>query len=280
MNRNRLGWTCGPEQRRHDEQREPAQEVVAEEQVARVDPVGQPARGDGADDVEDADQREQAGRAWSAGMPWSWAAGMKWVPISPLVDQPQIQKVAEQDPEGPATAHASRRVRRAPARRRHPGRRGRPVGSTYDRRARRRARADVGRAGRAARPARAGTSSSAKHRPRPAAAHRQPGPSARWAISGQEDQLAGGARRREDAGDQAAVPRRTSGWRRSRRRPGPSTPVPTPTAKPQRSHSCQALGHHHGQAGAERRPATSAAATTRRTPNRSISAAANGAVRP
>ena len=28
-----------------------------------------------------------------AGMPWSWAAGMKWVPISPLVDQPQIQNV-------------------------------------------------------------------------------------------------------------------------------------------------------------------------------------------
>jgi hypothetical protein len=29
-----------------------------------------------------------------AGMPWSWAAGMKWVPIRPLVDQPQIQNVA------------------------------------------------------------------------------------------------------------------------------------------------------------------------------------------
>ena len=28
-----------------------------------------------------------------AGSPWSWAAGMKWVPISPLVDQPQIQNV-------------------------------------------------------------------------------------------------------------------------------------------------------------------------------------------
>ena len=27
------------------------------------------------------------------GMPWSWAAGMKCVPIRPLVDQPQIQKV-------------------------------------------------------------------------------------------------------------------------------------------------------------------------------------------
>ena len=28
-----------------------------------------------------------------SGMPWSWAAGMKCVPISPLVDQPQIQNV-------------------------------------------------------------------------------------------------------------------------------------------------------------------------------------------
>jgi hypothetical protein len=28
-----------------------------------------------------------------AGMPWSWAAGMKWVPIRPLVDQPQTQNV-------------------------------------------------------------------------------------------------------------------------------------------------------------------------------------------
>ena len=28
-----------------------------------------------------------------SGMPWSCAAGMKWVPIRPFVDQPQIQKV-------------------------------------------------------------------------------------------------------------------------------------------------------------------------------------------
>ena len=28
-----------------------------------------------------------------SGMPWSCAAGMKWVPIRPLVDQPQIQNV-------------------------------------------------------------------------------------------------------------------------------------------------------------------------------------------
>ena len=56
-------------------------------------------------------------------------------------------------------------------------------------------------------------------------------------------------------------------------------PVPTPTGTPQRNHSC------HASVITMVRPApsetiTSAAATTRRTPNRSISAAANGAVSP
>ena len=34
------------------------------------------------------------------GMPWSCAAGMKWVAISPFVDQPQMKNVADQYPEG------------------------------------------------------------------------------------------------------------------------------------------------------------------------------------
>ena len=29
-----------------------------------------------------------------AGIPWSWAAGTKWVWMMPLVDQPQTQKVS------------------------------------------------------------------------------------------------------------------------------------------------------------------------------------------
>ena len=58
-----------------------------------------------------------------------------------------------------------------------------------------------------------------------------------------------------------------------------SAPVPMPTAKPHSSHSC------HGLVITRVRPLPTAtraseAATTRRTPNRSISAAANGAVRP
>ena len=58
-----------------------------------------------------------------------------------------------------------------------------------------------------------------------------------------------------------------------------SEPVPMPTAKPHSSHSCQA------ELIASVRPEPTAtrardAAATRRTPKRSISAAANGAVRP
>ena len=57
------------------------------------------------------------------------------------------------------------------------------------------------------------------------------------------------------------------------------TPVPTPTASPHSSHSC------HGAFITTVRPdptatRTRAALTTRRMPNRSMSAAAKGAVRP
>ena len=58
-----------------------------------------------------------------------------------------------------------------------------------------------------------------------------------------------------------------------------SAPVPMPTANPHSSHSCQGLVI------TSVRPepsatSSSATATTRRTPNRSIRAAANGAVSP
>jgi hypothetical protein len=58
-----------------------------------------------------------------------------------------------------------------------------------------------------------------------------------------------------------------------------SEPVPIPTAKPHSSHSCQALvmTRVRPEPTATR---ASAAATTRRTPKRCMSAAANGAVRP
>ena len=58
-----------------------------------------------------------------------------------------------------------------------------------------------------------------------------------------------------------------------------SEPVPMPTANPHSSHSCQALfiTRVRPEPTATR---ASAAATTRRTPKRSMSAAANGAVSP
>ena len=57
-----LGCTASDEQ--HRQQREPdaAEEVVAAEQQPGVDAVGEPAGADRADDVEDADDREQPGR--------------------------------------------------------------------------------------------------------------------------------------------------------------------------------------------------------------------------
>ena len=58
-----------------------------------------------------------------------------------------------------------------------------------------------------------------------------------------------------------------------------SEPVPMPTAKPQSSHSCQGLVITSVSPEPSETRA-SAAGTTRRTPKRSISAAAKGAVRP
>ena len=63
------------------------------------------------------------------GMPWSWAAGMKWVPIRPLVDQPQIQKVrnsAQKVQRRLTCAQGGQRRAAAPGPERSTG------GSTYD----------------------------------------------------------------------------------------------------------------------------------------------------
>ena len=58
--RDHAGLDVRPEQRRQREQRQPAQHVVGEQQVARVDAVGEPAGRDGAGHVEDPDEGEQA----------------------------------------------------------------------------------------------------------------------------------------------------------------------------------------------------------------------------
>ena len=55
------GLDAGGEHGIQREQRDAAAAVVGDEQPAGVDPVGEPARGDGAGDVEDADHGEQAG---------------------------------------------------------------------------------------------------------------------------------------------------------------------------------------------------------------------------
>ena len=55
------GWTARRKQHRQEQQRDAAQRVVDRQQPARVEAVGEPAGGDRADDVEDADDREQRG---------------------------------------------------------------------------------------------------------------------------------------------------------------------------------------------------------------------------
>ena len=122
-----------------------------------------------------------------------------------------------------------------------------------------------------------GTNSNANPATR-AAAKRHPGPAARAAIAG---------RKTSWPVELAALktPTTTPRWRTNQRLAmiAPNTrasdPVPTPTAKPQSSHSC------HGLVITRVRPEptatrASATATTRRTPKRSMRAAAKGAVSP
>ena len=138
--------------------------------------------------------------------------------------------------------------------------------------------ADVGGDCRAAPPSTSGTSRRAKTQTSPAA-QRQPGPSASCAIAGRNTscpvELAA-------ENTPTTTPRCRTNHRLATIAPKTraSAPVPMPTANPHSSHSCHGAGHHQRQAGARARPAASATATTRRMPNRSIRAAANGAVSP
>ena len=122
-----------------------------------------------------------------------------------------------------------------------------------------------------------GTSSSAKTATSPAA-QRQPGPSARWAIAGRNTSWPV-----ELAAEKTptTTPRCLTNQRLAMIAPKTraSDPVPTPIAKPHSSHSCQAsvITRVSPDPTATR---SNEAATTRRTPNLSISAAAKGAVRP
>ena len=167
-------------------------------------------------------------------MPWSWAAGMKWVPIRPLVDQPQIQKVRN------SAQNVQRRLTlaqgpRAP-RLRRPVRRGRPA-----------ARRTTSGAPYGSSPTSEGRSrmhqQHHRHEQQRERGHQPGGPAPAGSVGelgdrGQEDQLAGRARGREARRSPGRGGARTSGWPRSRRRPGPAQPVPTPTGTPHSSHSC------------------------------------------
>ena len=208
-----------------------------------------------------------------SGMPWSCAAGMKWVPIRPLVDQPQIQNVANRIQKVRDRA-LSRRVPSAilAAPRDSLG----GAGGTQP------SSAPYGVVPTSAGWSRSttqtsGTSSSANPATRPAA-HRQPGPSASCAMAGRKTSWPV-----ELAAEK--TPMTTPRWRTNQRfatiAPNTSArePVPTPTANPHSSQSCQA----EVMTRVSPEPAatsSSAAATTRRRPNLSIRAAANGAVSP
>ena len=276
MNTNRLGCTCGPEQR----PARPAATARAGSSSRRAG-SGESTRSVSQPEATVPTMSKMPISASSeadvvAGMPWSCAAGMKWVPIRPLVDQPQIQKVrnSAQKVQLRLTSRSVRhgdparrpdRPRSTAARRTTPARRS---GSC----------ADVG-----------GTvaqhqqdhrhEQQRERRPPGPAAQRQPGSVGQLGDHRQEDQLAGRAGRREQPGDEAAVPDEPAvGDDRAedqRHRAG-AHPDRQPPEQPQ----LPGRGHHQGQAGAdgdqgERRPPA-----TRRRPNRSISAAANGAVEP
>ena len=133
-------------------------------------------------------------------MPWSCAAGMKWVPISPLVDQPQIQKVMNRIQNTRVRA-LSRSVRE-----------GEPGGAAGSRSARPAASSRPGRrtAWCRRRPAGRAAAEDQRHEQQREECD-QPGRPAPTRPVGQvcdrrqEDQLAGRAGRREDTDHDAAV---------------------------------------------------------------------------
>ena len=226
MNRNRLGCTCGPSSTGTTSRRQAAQEVVAEEQVARVDPVGQPARGDRADDVEDADQREQPGRGRLGHA--VVVRGRDEVGADQAVGRPAADpERQEQRPEGPAPADLAqgRQRERSPAR----VRRGRSAVRRTTR-ARRTAPRPTSQGRSRSTSRTTGTSSSEKTATTPAAQrHPGPWPAGRSAGGRSADRWSSPRRRARSPGRGAG---RTTGWPRSPRRPAPSRRCPRRSGHP------------------------------------------------
>ena len=170
-----------------------------------------------------------------SGMPWSCAAGMKWVPMSPLVDHPQIQNVRN-SAQKTQVRLASRKdldARRAAA----------PGPERVDGRLDVRRRRAVGHLTHVGGPVSQDQQDDGDQQQGEdgdhAGAHRHPGPCAELGDQRQEDQLARRARRGEDAGDQAAVAHEppVGHDRPEHQRHGAG---PHPDRTPHRNHSCQA----------------------------------------
>lgn len=201
-----------------------------------------------------------------AGMPWSWAAGVKWFQSRPLVEAPQTAKT-------PASSqNAGRRVAAARTRRaRVTTWEAPPVPGACDDWA-----CTAACSPRSSPRAHAATRPAAPASPHAAACH--PYPSTTRDSTG---------RKTNCPTTPAAVSRPAT----RPRRPAPArsatlaasaveaAPVPSPTPSPQAAATC--AGEPASAVPAAPAPAsTSAPTTTRRTPSRSISAAANGAVTP
>lgn len=204
------------------------------------------------------------------GMPWSWAAGTKWVWIRPFVDAPQIAKVPASSQNGPVrTALSSTETVRRAA----------PVtGSGFGTNS-------VEPYGFA--PTSAGWSRSSNHTKGTTAS------AARDTVTAAGRQLCSSTIQ-DSSGRKMSWPDAEAAVRMPVTRPlravnqrlvtvaanaSAIEPLPRPTNRPQHSSSC------HGAVIHTVRPdpsaiTVSATATTRRIPKRSISAAAKGAVSP
>ncbi len=203
------------------------------------------------------------------GMPWSCAAGTKWVRTSPFVEAPQIAKVPASSQKGPVRAASARTFS---ARRAAP-RAGAGLGAYVP---------PYGASPRSAGWSR--SSSQTKGTTARAAtatvtvAGRQPCRSTSHASSGRKTSCpeAPAAVRMPVTRPRRAVNQRpvTVAAKASA-----IEPLPSPTSTPQHSTSCQGAVIHT-VAIAPQAMTARASATTRRMPKRSISAAAKGAVIP
>ena len=208
-----------------------------------------------------------------AGMPWSWAAGTKWVRMMPLVDHPRSRRSPTRAQNTQRAAglaeHTDRDAGRADCARCDSGSTTAwPVRAVRE-------QADVG-----------GPVAQERH-DEPRQEQRQPADDQPAAPPARVRGGAGDGRRKTAARSRWRPRTRrrpalagcgTSGWRRSRRTPAPSPRCRCRCDAPEEP-QLPRLGHQRGRGRSPRRRA-SAVATARRTPKRSISAAANGAVTP